>query len=248
MLSSLPPGTSPRPPVQSLWIGATLSTMERLSIASFLAQGHPFHLYTYGELQNVPAGTTLLDARSILPEAEIFVYTRGIGKGSYAAFSDLFRYAALLDRGGWWVDLDVVALRPFEFDRDYVFGYESPHTVCTAVFHAPRGSKLVQRCYQEADRRRGDIEWGEIGPALLTRAVHEFGLAAAVEPMAVFHPVDWRHVGYLVAPGGRLPDASRSVHLIRHFWRWTRHDPDAAYPPDCIYERLKTRYLTGGDE
>ena len=125
MLSSVPCTTSLRPPVQSLWIGAALSTMERLSIRSFLAQGHPFHLYVYAEVENVPAETTLLDARSILPESEIFVYAKGIGKGSYAAFSDLFRYKLLLERGGWWVDLDMVALRPFEFDRQHVFGYES---------------------------------------------------------------------------------------------------------------------------
>ena len=196
MLNSPPSDTSPRPPVQSLWIGAVLSTMERLSIGSFFAQGHPFHLYVYDDVRDVPAGTTLSDARVILPESEIFVYAKGIGKGSYAAFSDLFRYKLLLDRGGWWVDLDMVALRPFEFDRQYVFGYESPGTICTSVIRSPAGGGLVRRCYEEADRRRGDIEWGEIGPALLTCAVREFRFAGMVEPAVVFHPIDWRHVGH----------------------------------------------------
>ncbi len=36
---------------QSLWIGAELSAMEQLSIRSFLANGHEFHLYTYQERQ-----------------------------------------------------------------------------------------------------------------------------------------------------------------------------------------------------
>ena len=31
--------------IQSMWIGSRLSVMERLSIQSYLEQGHPFHLY-----------------------------------------------------------------------------------------------------------------------------------------------------------------------------------------------------------
>ena len=34
-------------PIQSLWIGDRLSALERLSIRSFLANGHGFDLYTY---------------------------------------------------------------------------------------------------------------------------------------------------------------------------------------------------------
>ena len=43
--------------IQGLWIGTDLSIMERLSITSFLQQGHDYHLYVYDELPNVPAGT-----------------------------------------------------------------------------------------------------------------------------------------------------------------------------------------------
>ena len=42
-----------------LWVGDTLSTMERLSIASFLAQGYEYHLYVYQTVSNVPRGTIL---------------------------------------------------------------------------------------------------------------------------------------------------------------------------------------------
>ena len=65
-----------------LWIGSRLSALERLSIASFLANGHPVHLYAYGPIEGIPAGTTLRDAREILPESEVFTYSEGFGKGS----------------------------------------------------------------------------------------------------------------------------------------------------------------------
>ena len=88
--------------VQGLWVGDRLSTMEQLSIRSFLAHGHEYHLYVYGSVDNVPAGTRVMDARDIHPEPWDFQ--------SCAIFADYFRYKLLLDRGGWWADLDAVCL------------------------------------------------------------------------------------------------------------------------------------------
>ncbi len=55
------------PIIQSLWIGSRLSTMEKLCIVSFIKQGHAFHLYTYGEVAEVPQGTIVKDANEIIP-------------------------------------------------------------------------------------------------------------------------------------------------------------------------------------
>ena len=63
--------------VQSLWIGGRLSTMERLSILSYLEQGHPFHLYVYGPVANIPDGTIVRSGQEILPSEEIFCYQHG---------------------------------------------------------------------------------------------------------------------------------------------------------------------------
>src|SRR5690348_5090275 len=101
--------------IQGLWVGDRLSTMERLSIASFLALGHEYHLYVYRPVANVPAGTCVKDAREILPESMIFQYRK---RPSYAGFANFFRYKLLLDRGGWWVDTDAVCLRALDFADD----------------------------------------------------------------------------------------------------------------------------------
>src|SRR5436190_20694063 len=110
-----------RDPIQGLWIGPALSTVERLSISSFLGNGHPYHLYVYGEVKGIPAGTTVLDGSEILPASRIFHYKN---RSSVAGFSNFFRYKLLLDRGGWWADLDVVCIRPFCFDTEHVFSSE----------------------------------------------------------------------------------------------------------------------------
>ncbi|MGH9824062.1 MAG: glycosyltransferase, partial [Blastocatellia bacterium] len=94
--------------VQGLWVGSHLSKMERLSIQSFIDNGHPYHLYTYGRVDNIPGGANVLDGNEILDESGIFQYEQ---HRSYSAFSNVFRYKLLLERGGWWVDTDMVCLK-----------------------------------------------------------------------------------------------------------------------------------------
>src|SRR3954451_7190727 len=70
--------------IQGLWIGESLSAMERLSIASFLANGHEFDLYAYGQVSGLPAGTRLRDANEVLPRDCVFRYR---DHPSYAGFA-----------------------------------------------------------------------------------------------------------------------------------------------------------------
>lgn len=59
------------PIIQSLWVGDKLSVIEQLCIASFLKNGHEFHLYTYQDVGAVPNGAILQDANQIIPEENI---------------------------------------------------------------------------------------------------------------------------------------------------------------------------------
>ena len=52
--------------VQSLWIGPSLSNLEKLSISSFIKNGHDFHLYAHEPVEGIPPGTTLKDGNDIL--------------------------------------------------------------------------------------------------------------------------------------------------------------------------------------
>jgi hypothetical protein len=64
--------------ISMFWSGP-LSAMERLSMASFVANGHPVDLYSYGELAALPDGVRLRDAADILPASECFVSPRAEG-------------------------------------------------------------------------------------------------------------------------------------------------------------------------
>ena len=79
--------------IQSLWIGDSLSKMEQLCVKSFVDNGHTYHLYTYGNVANIPEGVIVKDGNEIVPENQIFRYKNG----SLSAFSNLFRLSFLLN-------------------------------------------------------------------------------------------------------------------------------------------------------
>ena len=235
------------PIIQSLWVGSRLSVMEQLSIRSHLDQGHPFHLYTYEHVENVPAGTVVRQADEILPPSEVFKYrAKGYGQGSFAAGSNCFRYKLLLERGGWWTDLDSVCLRPVDFAEEHILantrGPDGRLHVCNGVIRAPAGSPLMEYCWQrcqQVDRAR--LVWGQIGPKLLGEAVNAVPVAARILPPDAFVPYSHFEVWQLIG-ARRLPMGSYAIHLFNSKWRYWGLDPDARYDPHCIYEQLKQRY------
>ena len=244
-------------PIQSLWIGGRLSTMERLAIASFLANGHSFHLYAYEEVGGVPLGVDLLDAREVIPRNKIFRYAK---YESYAAFANLFRYRLLAEKGGYWVDTDVVCLRPFEHASEYVFagqpsrlaGKEGSGTapINNCVIKAPRGSEIMCQCYEaSAARDHRSLRWGETGPKLLSKEVSRLGLDEYVVDPVEFCPLPWWRWDVAIEPPVSrnhqlLTDRKvLAIHLWNERWRRSGADKDGSYPPGCIYESLKCRYL-----
>ena len=136
------------PPIQSLWIGDSLGEMERLSACSFLAHGHPYHLYVYSDVKNIPAGVHVMDANEILPEKEI--YKSGGGAG-YAPFSNWFRWEMLYKKGNYWMDMDMVCMKKLDFAQEVILTRQDSIIFCTAIIKSPPHHPLVQamakRCH-----------------------------------------------------------------------------------------------------
>ncbi len=237
--------------IQSLWIGPALGALQRLGIASFLRQGHEYHLYCYDEVANVPAGTVIRDAREVLPASSIFRYQEGFGAGSVAAFANLFRYKLLLDAGGWWVDTDVVCLRPFAFPDPVVLA--SDHTeeasgASVAVIRLPPGHDLARRCYEAAAGRGSEgLTWGETGPRLFQLAVQTGDLDPCVQGACVFSPIPcwgWR-LALCPDRAAWLPflrPQTRAVHLWHEMWRGEGLAGQTAFPPGCLLAHLLEEY------
>jgi Glycosyltransferase sugar-binding region containing DXD motif len=232
--------------IQGLWVGSDLSTMEQLSIASFLYHGHEYHLYAYDELENVPAGTILKDAREILPESAIFQYR---DRPTYAAFSNFFRYKLLLQRGGWWVDTDTVCLRPFDFSDEYVFSSEmrgDVEAVNAGLIKVPPASDAMAYAWRVCESKDPkSLVWGEIGPRLVAEVVNKFQLQKFKKPYYTFCPIDFVDWQKLLTPYlAGIPDGAYAIHLWNEMWRLGEKDKNAVYHRACIYEQLKATYLS----
>ncbi len=232
--------------IQSLWIGPRLSAMERLSVLSFLDQGHEYHLYVYEDVAEVPRGAVVRDAREILPAAAIFQYS---DYETYSGFSNFFRYKLLVERGGWWVDTDVVCLKPFAFDSDHVFASETSQgrpIVSSAVIKAPQGSRAMAYAWRVCESKDpAGLQWGETGPRLLAAAVDHCELQRCVQPREVFCPIDYNQWERLLDADDELElgPSSSAVHLWHEMWRRAGRDKDADYDSGCLYERLKRSIL-----
>lgn len=238
--------------VQGLWIGDKLSLMEQLSIQSFLKNQHDYHLYVYNDVKNIPIGTTLMDGNEILPEKSIFTYQQGHGKGSYAGFSNFFRYMLLLQKGGWWVDTDVICLKPFDFTNQYIFGseYVAPERkkiISSGIIKAPPKSEFALYCWENCQKHDiKQLRWGVTGPALVAEAVEKFQLNNYVKKPEVFSPLYYLDVVELIDAEKNLDEIlknSYGIHMWNEMWRRYQIDKDKKYHQDCFYEKLKSKYL-----
>jgi len=198
----------------------------------------------------VPAGVVLLDAAEILPASRVFRYK---DHPSFAGFANFFRYKLLVERGNWWVDLDVVCLKPFRFSSDHVFASEHrsntdmTEVVTSSIIRAPAGSEAMTLAWEECCRRDpATLKWGETGPALLQSVVHDLGLAREVYPAKTFCPVPHYLFFDAITPG-RPWDFNRrtyAIHLWNEMWRRNDLDKNGTYSRICLLEELKRTYLT----
>lgn len=212
--------------VQGLWIGKSLSLMEQLSIKSFLAHGHEYHLYMYEKIRNVPKGVVIKDANKILPKHRIFKYKHGLSKGGYGGFANLFRLKLLLDNGGMWVDLDVICLKPFNFKKKYVFSSEKTQEgkvkIHNGIMKAPKGSKFIRTCYKKAKKMDArDLLHCQNGSDLLTSNINEFNLQSFIVPLNTFCPINYWDFKKLIEPNFsfKIPKETYAIHLWNEKWR-----------------------------
>jgi hypothetical protein len=175
--------------------------------------------------------------REILPESGFSPARRRAGKGTYAGFSDLFRYKMLFDRGGWWVDTDVVC--PLARSSAIAGASGSGHGHGAILrFRRPPGDEIR---YDAATAEGTDFNWKRIGPRLLTQVVQSFGLERWLVPTQNYYPLDHRRFGAVFRPSKRDAMIARTtgatfLHLWTEMFRSVSYDKDCR-PPAGSYLR-----------
>jgi hypothetical protein len=162
--------------IQSMWIGESLSKIERACIQSFLNNNINYYLYVYEDVKNIPDGVKILDANNVIRENEIVTYKEASGThhgqgGSYAGFADRFRWTLMYKLGGCWVDTDVCCIKKFETPAEKVAGElhrDSRTHASTQFLHFNAGNSMMEDFYDHCNSIDcSNIKWGDIGPKLI---------------------------------------------------------------------------------
>ena len=247
--------------VASLWIGNSLGLIERASIQSFLKSGHRFVLYGYNPIDGVPDGVEFRSAQEVLPTSNIIRHKKS---GSPALHSDLFRYALLAKTDHIWVDLDVIALRHFDFSSDWVFGLETPGEINGAVLKLPKDSLVLQdllafdehtiglppmmkgfqkfRYLMKSFGRGFTIDqwpWGSIGPRALSYYLNRHGAFHHALPINAFYAIPLDQAHQFAVPGAitldTLPKDAWAVHLWgKQLRTYIQDELDGQLPQECF--------------
>lgn len=212
----------------TLWVGR-LGPIEMASLASFARQGQTVTIYSYQPLAGVPAGFENRDANEVLPAREVATYRK---EGSPSLHSNFFRYALMRNTDHVWVDLDMIALRRFEFEGDRVYAHENSSRVNCAVLRMPKDSPALAELSKLGPGTRGiaphitglrrakywvrtlgrgvPVErwpWGSTGPRALSAHLKRTGEIRFALPAETFYPVPSTDCARFLAPG-ELSEAS----------------------------------------
>jgi hypothetical protein len=153
-------------------------------------------------------------------------YQRDLSHGSFALHANLFRYAMLDKLGGWWVDLDIVLLRPELPQSEIFFAIERdcPMRATFSVLKFPRGhpalAEAVGRCIAVGESPLH----GETGADLFTEMVAKYDLARFGQEMHSAYPISALDVPALFDPSQCDALTQRCansffVHLFNETWR-----------------------------
>jgi hypothetical protein len=183
---------------QTFWWGKTLSPHEALCLKSFLDMGHSVTLYTYDPNIHVPPGVTVRDAGEILSRDHFFFNQGGYGKGLPNAFSNMFRYKLLAERGGWWIDADVVCLSRTVPDVDEFLSHHDSLEINNAIMFFRRNHPLMTKCFDRSVAIGHAAKFAETGPLLITVMAKELGVSALTAP--VCYPVHFSEAIDMLMP------------------------------------------------
>ena len=212
--------------IHGLWIKGKLSPLELLTIHSYTSNGYRFILWVYDQKDLYPsiAQLEVRDAAEIIPLEKVFCYKYsnqfGHGKGSYAGFSDIFRYKLLYEKGGWWTDMDVTSLRKFSFPSEYVFrtSKEREESIVGNIMHVPAKSELMLRCYEQAVEQVNENSRDWMLPIrILNDNIKALGLNNYVYSFS--NEDSWPSLSRLVISSPEIPAHWQAIHWMNEEFR-----------------------------
>jgi hypothetical protein len=201
--------------------------------------GHSLALYCYREPAGVPAGVELRDASTIIPERRTIRHKTG----SFALFSNWFRYELQRRQAGTWVDCDVYLLAPLDGAAASLFGEEAPGLINTAVLRLPPDSPVLPpllalfeersvppwlpfrsrmaarlRLWRRGRSGLASMPWGSAGPKAFSYLARRHGLSRFALPSDTFYPAPWQDALWITDPDRSLDEIVTPRTVAVHLW------------------------------
>ena len=136
------------------------------------------------------------------------------------------------------------------FKEEYVFasentGSEGQH-ITSGIIKSPQNSVFSEKCYQFCERQdKNKLPWGVVGPKLVAKTVKDLSIESFVKPWKYFNPIGFEQVGMIFDEtfGNMDLKESYSIHLWNEMWRRSNLDKNKKYDENCLFEKLKKKYL-----
>jgi hypothetical protein len=125
--------------------------------------------------------------------------------------------------------------------------------ITSCVLKIPPGNSLMESaCNICSNIDTKKYNFGQAGPYMLGRLVHDKNLAMYAVPKNVFCPVPYFDWWKIISDESdtqnevckMINDEVYAVHLWNEMWRLNNVDKNQTFHPKCLFESLKSRYLT----
>jgi len=245
--------------INFLWVGSRFSRMEYESLNSFMKVGYKVNLWCYEEIENVPEGVIIKDGNLILDSEDIFSL-----KESFLPFSDIFRYKLLYELGGYWADADMICLKRFDTDEEYIISSEStmatgrfkskmPYISNIGILKAPKGSLFYKDLYETCSNYNSNNENNDklLYMKIFRKKVIKYNYEKYIRPPKDFCSVNWwnakeaflgnRKMKYGVVPinDNEILNNSYCIHLWRDKLTKThKMNLDNIYNENSLWEKI----------
>lgn len=230
------------PDIHALWIGRELGVISRSCLKSFIMRGHKVYLHSYSDIQDIPSDVIQVDANKIILSDKIIKHNQ---TGSYALFSDIFRYELMRKLEGIYVDCDVYCLKPLSVpEHGYLLGFEDDYCINGAILKIPKDSELLSSLLAAAydpkfippwyssfkqlklktkkilglSKTVVDMPWGVIGPKAITYFVQKHDKKDLIQPIDIFYPVHYQCISQLCDSNLNIHDITTSRTSTIHLY------------------------------
>lgn len=233
------------------WTGE-INDLCRLSIMSYISNGHKYRLWSYDNI-NI-TDVEVLDASKIVERRIFDKWNKLEDKHKWQTFANYFRFKLIYEHGGWWADLDSVALKHHDFENEYVFSsIEAPTRDClkdiikdeygnipNGCFKAPKFAPFLKDIISVLDNDGFNdakcpkfAKWGVV---IFTRSIYNHNLLQYKTNKPIFAPFSPNIADKLFTDCLDIPNWAYSVH----FYNWLTKDK---HNNNGVYLKLWNKYF-----